>query len=302
LYTAAEDLADGLKAQEARLGIKHTTEQEIRSALAAALSANEAFDVLSAAQASLSEAQKVAVDNARNFIVTAKGVLANTLGRRWSAAWSPAGFAGGSLRIPKDVAEQQALLERLEKYLRANPDKEVQIFNVTASRAGALLEALKDARAAVGAGDSAVGAASAKRKQTEQELRWRYSGLIAELGLLLEDEDPTWYAFGLSRPADREMPAIPKDVSVTAGLPGTIFVSWTAAPRAEQYKVYKKEEGDAEFQTAATMLDLEALITGLKGGSLVEIQVSAINIAGETLPSIPVQIVVPTENAERRQE
>jgi hypothetical protein len=44
------------------------------------------------------------------------------------------------------------------------------------------------------------------------------------------------------------------------------------------------------------------LITGLKGGSSVEIQVLAINIAGESLPSIPAQIIVPPENPATVQE
>jgi hypothetical protein len=298
LYAAAQDLADGLKAQEARLGIKQNTEQDVRSALAAALSANTAFNVLSAEYASLVAALKDAAGNAKDFIQTAKFALAKSLGQRWSAAWLPTGFAGSSLRIPSDVAERQTLLESLQKYLEANPDKQVEAFNVTASQASTLLEALKNAKAAVVAGNSAVSAASEQRKQKEQELRWRFSALVAELSFLLENDDPTWFAFGLSRPADPATPAVPNDVSLTAGLPGTIFVSWAAAPRADRYKIYKKEEGDAEFQTAATTVDPEALITGLKGGSPVEIQVSAVNIAGESLPSIPAEIIVPPENAD----
>jgi hypothetical protein len=45
LFAAAQELADGLKTQEARLGIKQNTEQEIRSALAAAMD-RTAFNVL----------------------------------------------------------------------------------------------------------------------------------------------------------------------------------------------------------------------------------------------------------------
>jgi hypothetical protein len=162
----------------------------MRSALAAALTANEAFNVLCAMQATLLEAQKVAVDSARNFLIAAKSALANTLGRQWSAAWLPAGFTGGKLRIPNNVAEQQALVEAIGKYLRGNPDKEVEVFDVAASQAAALFETLKNARAAVSAGNSALSAAKDLRKEKEQELRWRFSGLIAELGLLLYDEDP----------------------------------------------------------------------------------------------------------------
>jgi hypothetical protein len=302
LFTAAQGLADGLKAQEARLGIKQNTEQEIRTVLAAALSANTAFNTLSAANAVLIAAQNVAAGKARDFIFAAKGVLANSLGRQWSPAWLPTGFTGNSLRIPTHVAERQALLESLQKYFAENPDKEVETLNVTASQAGALLDALKNVRAAVAAGNSAVTAAGKQLKQKERELRWRYSALIGELQLLLDGDDPTWYAFGLKRPSDPETPAIPDNVSVTAGLPGTIVVSWAAAQRADRYRIYKKEDGDGEFQPAQTTVDQEALITGLKGGSPVEIRVSAINNAGESLPSIPAQIVVPAENPPAAQD
>jgi hypothetical protein len=296
LFVAAQQLVDGLKAQEARLGIKQNTEEVIRSALAAALNANTAFKVLTATNASLNAALKDAVANATSFVQAAKFVLMKSLGKRWSAAWFLTGFPEGSLLVPKDEAGQQALLELLQKYLEANPDKQVEGLSVTASQTGAILEALKNAKAAVGASNSSLMTAKELRKQKEQELRWRFSGLVGELGLLLEDEDPTWYAFGLSRPSDPKTPAAPNDVSLTAGLPGTIFVSWEAAPRADRYKIYKKEEGDAEFRPAATTVDPELLITGLKGGSPIEIQVSAINVAGESLPSIPAQIVVPPES------
>jgi hypothetical protein len=296
LFAAAQQLADGLKTQEAQLGIKQNTEEAIRSALAAALEANTACNVLTATNASLFAAQKAAAGKARKFILAAKGVLADSLGRKWSQAWVPAGFTGNSLRVPVDPVALQAVLERLKTYLESNPDKEVETLKVTASQAGALLESLRKARAAVGAGNSAASAAREQRKQKERELGWRFSSLVSELGLFLEDEDPTWYVFGLSRPSDPETPASPNEVSVTAGLPGTVFVSWATARRADRYRIYKKEEGDAEFQPAATTVEREALITGLKGGSPVEIQVSAVNTAGESLPSIPLQIVVPPEN------
>jgi hypothetical protein len=296
LFTAARNVAEGLKAQEARLGVKQNTQDTIRAALAAALNANTAFNTLSAANAALIAAQKVAVGNSRKFLLSAKAVLGSSLGRKWSPVWLSAGFTGNSLRIPDDTAKQEALLESLQEYLKKNPEKEVTALDVTALQAAAVLEALKDTRVAVGAGDSAVSAARQQRKLKERELRWRFSALISELALLLDDEDPTWYEFGLSRPSDPEIPAIPVEVSVTSGLPGTIFVSWAAAPRADRYKVYKKQEGEAEFLPAATTVERQWLITGLNGGSTVAIQVSAINDAGESLPSIPAQILVPVES------
>ena len=70
-------------------------------------------------------------------------------------------------------------------------------------------------------------------------------------------------------------------------------------PRTITISRFNEKEGDGELQPAATTVEREALVTGLKGGSPVEIQVSAINIAGESLPSVPAQIVVPRESQPR---
>ena len=80
---------------------------------------------------------------------------------------------------------------------------------------------------------------------------------------------------------------------LTAGLPGSIHVSWSPARRAARYRVYKKEEGETEYQSAATTFTPEAAITGLKGGAAVQIQVSAANNAGESKACMPAEIVVP---------
>src|SRR5437763_381675 len=84
-------------------------------------------------------------------------------------------------------------------------------------------------------------------RATAKPRRWRMSGLLYELRQLLDDSDPAWYAFGLNRPIDPEVPVSPTEVAVTAGLPGSVHVTWKSAPRAARYRVYKKEEGDAEF-------------------------------------------------------
>ena len=127
------------------------------------------------------------------------------------------------------------------------------------------------------------------------------SGLLRELEQLLGAEDSRWYAFGLSRPADPETPAVPDDLALAAGVPGAVHAAWSPARRANRYRIYKKEAGDAEFQATATTTGLEATISGLKPGAAVEIQVAAANDAGESLPSDPAQIVVPPEHASSAQ-
>ena len=88
---------------------------------------------------------------------------------------------------------------------------------------------------------------------------------------------------------------------LAAGVPGAVHAAWSPARRANRYRIYKKEAGDAEFQATATTTGLEATISGLKPGAAVEIQVAAANDAGESLPSDPAQIVVPPEHARSAQ-
>jgi hypothetical protein len=206
----------------------------------------------------------------------------------------PAGFTA-SLAIPKSPADCQLLLESLQQYLQAHPEHENDPLNVTIARATELSTSLKSARSEVDRSTVDLKAAKEARDRAEQALRWRMSGLIAELEQLLDDDDPSWYAFGLNRPADRNIPAVPNDLVVTAGLPGSIHVQWAPAVRARRYRIYKKEDGDTGYQPIATTSDPNAVVNGLKGGSTISVQVTAANKAGESLPSSPAEFVVPGE-------
>ena len=296
LITLAADMADGLKAQEANVGLKQNTEATMRADLDAARRTRNTYNTAVATSTRLTAAQTAADSNGKVFIGTAKAVLGNFLGNQWSPAWLPVGFLNNSLAVPSSIAERQVLLESIGNYLQANPDKQNGPL-VTVARAGEVFTALKDVRAAVIGGNSAVTAAKTARDQAEQDLRTRMTGLINELGQLLEDDNPTWHAFGLNRPADPETPGIPDNLVLTAGLPGSIHVTWSAARRAARYRVYKKEDGETEYQPAATTFTPVATITGLKSGAAVQIQVSAANDAGESKACIPAQIVVPAEPA-----
>ena len=72
---------------------------------------------------------------------------------------------------------------------------------------------------------------------------------------------------------------------------------WSPARRATRYRVFKKEDGEADYQPAATTPDSQVTITGLKRGATVHIQVSAANDAGESKACPPGQIIVPAEQA-----
>src|SRR5438552_8521047 len=196
LITLAADMADGSQAQEAKVGLKQNTEATMRADLDAASRTRNTYNTAVATSTRLTADQTAADSNGKALIGTAKAVLGNFLGKQWSPAWLAVGFRNNSLGIPSNIAERQVLLEAIGNYQQANPDKQNGPL-VTAARAMELFTALKDVRAAVISSNGAVTAAKAARDQAEQDLRTRMTGLINELGQLLQDDDPAWQAFGL---------------------------------------------------------------------------------------------------------
>ncbi|NCQ29272.1 MAG: hypothetical protein GW802_17875, partial [Armatimonadetes bacterium] len=200
LFTLAVDMADGLHAHEAEVGLTHNTEAMVREALAAAQEAQVAFQTVRSDKTRLTAAQTVADSNARAFLSAARGVLANFLGSTWSQAWQPTGFPNQSTAVPTTAADRQALLSSLQTYFTSHPEHQIEQLNVTAARAEVLFTTLSAARTAVNAGLAASGAKKAARDAAETTLRHRLRAVIDELSLLLPPDDPRWYAFGLLPP------------------------------------------------------------------------------------------------------
>ena len=272
--------------------MKQNTEEAVRADLEATVRTDTVHRTAAANHAKLIAAHTAADSDAKSFIATAKAVLGHFFGRQWSAAWMPAGFHDRSLAIPSTAAGRHQLLERLHTYLEAHPDKQ-DALNFTGARAGEVLTALKSARAAVPASKSSVRGAKIARDKAEEALRTRMLGLIWELRQLLDDDDPKWKSFGLNPPGAPTTPDVPTDLVLTPGTPGIVHAKWKLANRATRYRVYKKEEGDENFEPAVTTADLKITIEGLKSGGTAQIQVSAANNAGESKPCAPVEIVVP---------
>jgi hypothetical protein len=120
-------------------------------------------------------------------------------------------------------------------------------------------------------------------------------GTIDELGQLLDDLDPRWYAFGLVPPGLSDQPDQPADLVLTAGAPGSVLADWSDAARAVSYRVYKQVVGtDPDFILAVTVSDSDATLTGLPSAATVKIRVVAVNADGDVSPpSETKQIVVP---------
>jgi len=297
LFTLAEDMADGLHAHEVAVGIQQNKEAKLRPDLTAALAKESAFQAKRHAKLTATAAQTVADSNGKAFIASAKRVLENYLGGTWSAAWAEAGFVNNSTAVPKTIAERQASLGALQTYFTAHANHQNVPLQVTAAKAGTFFTALSDKRSTVNDVTRQAGQAKAERDAAVKVLRTRMTGLVNELAQLLAKDDARWYAFGLSRPVDTDLPGIPDALVITPGAAGsgTAYADWADARRAVRYRLWKKVTGvDTDFVPVLTVTDSDATMTGLPVGATVEIRVIAVNESGgESQPSETKQIVVP---------
>ena len=294
LFTLGEDMSDGCNAHEVAIAIKQNKEADIRAALVAAILAQGNFKAAQTAKTALSGAVTVADSNAKSYIGSTRRVLINYLGDGWSQTWEATGFPNQSTAVPGTQPERQALLLSLKNYFTANAAQENAPLNVTAARAQLLFTALSDARSAAADGNNVAGQKKNLRDAAEKTLRTRMSGLIAELGQLLDDNDPRWLAFGLNLPGATNLPDQADSLVLTAGGAGVVLSDWSDASRATRYRVFKQVlTVDAAMVHVTNVTDSDYTFTGLPGGKTVRVQIIAANDAGEAQPSVVAEIVVP---------
>jgi hypothetical protein len=240
------------------------------------------FDMAKAATAAAYDANHGSIEAGRAFAMKAVGILKNTLGTRWNSRWQAAGFAGGSLAIPKNPLP---VIIGLAAYLRANPAHGSVQFDVTAAAAEAVVESLVLTRQAVDSARSAQAAASTAYTNALKNLKQRVSAFRTELSLLLEDDDPLWQRFGFVRPIDGQMPAPVEALTLRASGPGEIIVEWEPAARAENYRVSRHVlDVDSAPIAVGLVNDPMTILPGLPTGATVMVSVTSRNRFGETRP------------------
>ena len=295
LFTKAEDMADGAAAHGAAIGLMQNTEARIRADLLASRTTDDAFQQGKTAKLGLTTAQTVADSNGKSFLAKARLILVTIYGSVWSEAWAATGFPNQSTAVPGTIVERQALLAALQLYFTANPTHENAPLGVTATNAGTLFTALSDARSAVNEGITLQAQRKLVRDAAEKALRLRMNGLIGELGQLIPDDDPLWYAFGLVPPAVDDAPDQPSSLIATPAGPGTVLVDWADSPRAASYWVEIQIVGvDADFRRVQTVYDSDATLTDLPSGATIRIRISAISADNKKSPPSDVaEVVVP---------
>ena len=99
-------------------------------------------------------------------------------------------------------------------------------------------------------------------------------------------------AINFSVSKGRQPPAMPTSLLGNADGPDKISLTWDAAPRAESYKVLRSEGGDTTT-VAQGLAGTKFSESGLKADTAYTYTVSAVNSAGESDASDPVQIATP---------
>jgi hypothetical protein len=293
VFALAGDMADGAAAQGAAIGLVQNTQTTIDADLAAARAAESAFQSARALKQAKSAAQQSADSNAKAFIAATKNILALTLGNKWSADWAAAGWNDPTLAVPGSTTARLGHLPSIKAYLTANPGKENAPAGVTAAAADASHKALAVAVAATNAAIVASGQAKAARDAAVETLRQRMIGLVRELTQLIPGDDPRWYAFGLNRPDDPNIPAVATGLVATPAGPGILLLDWADARRAERYKVEAIIPPATDWAELVQVPVSEATLTGLPAGAAVSLRVLSANPAGYAQPSEEISATVP---------
>lgn len=293
LFALAARMIKGLHDLEVPLGIKQTTEAVLAGALAAAESADSAFgDKKTQRKAANAEVTKKDADG-KASIANCRKRLAKFFGERPSTEWEGAGWPPGSTAMPATQDERFSLLKSLKNYFTLHPEHESADMEATAVLADAAWSAADTARGVFDTKVTEAGQAKVARDNAVKNLRDRTIALIAELDLLLADEDPRWHKFGLSAPADPELPEPPSFTTAIASVPGTGLVDWDDPVRADGYRVWVFIVGaDTDWRAAGSPEDSDFTLTGLTSGQTVKVRVTAKNAAGESQPGPEAQFVV----------
>jgi len=296
LFALAQDAGDAADTHGAAIGLVHNTAAKIAADLGAARMNENLYAAAKTAKDAVSGNLRNADSNARAFIKAVAAYFTQIISDGWTAAWEVTGFPNQSTGVPTTQDERLILCASLRDYFNANPAKELTngTLVLTAPQADHLYLTLTDARDAVNEANTVAGQKKSLRDDAVNALRARLRGLISELGLLLDDNDPLWLAFGFNEPGASSTPDVPEALVVTPGTAGVVHTNWAAARLAQHYRVWKQVVGvDAKPVAMASPTDTEATLTGLPSAKTVTLTVTAVNNTSESLPGTAVTIVVP---------
>jgi hypothetical protein len=303
------DAADGADKYGAAINLKQNTGPAIRADLKALVGVpagpnnvppavpglKSLWNTAKSKKVEMTAALRTVESNGRALALTCIGSLRPVLGQKWNSAWNAAGFTTNSLAVPP---HPRSLLLLLRGYYAANPAREVKDINgidCTAAACQAAADAIGTADTASNQSNTDAGTAQSALQDGITAGRARASGLLAELGQLLDDNDPRWLAFGFDLPGHPASPDVPQNLTVTPGAAGsqTLFMHNDEERRASGYRFTVTKAADGTVLAERLTQDAEATFNNLPAGVKVNVVVTARNATGESQPCTPITAVVP---------
>jgi hypothetical protein len=296
LWGLAHDMKDGATSHGAAIGLVHHTAATLGAALTLAESTQGVYKTADKAMSDAGIALRLADSNGKGFIATVHGALTPKLGKNFSPEWAEVGFKNNSLAVPGTQDDRLALLNSMNLYFIAHPAMEINDpthnLVVTAVAAKAFWQAIITGRSGVNTTQEDYLTKKTARDNADQSLRDEMSGMVTELGDLLDDLDPGWLWFGLNQPGAVTSADPVANLAVTAIARGFLAV-WPHAANANLYHLEIQIIGtDADFRRVATTSELSASQTGLPAAATVDVRVLSVSANGtEAAPSNVVRIV-----------
>jgi hypothetical protein len=277
----------------AALGVVANTEAVMTAVVGNARKANTEYQFAIDASLVATAALDVQFEKAGKFIMLVRDNLKPIFGTRYSETWNKVGFFNRTLKVPQALKLRASLLKAIELFLDARPDLEIPNV-MTKAMAETLYENFSAAMAA--SRDAKVEQRQKRevRDAAVAKLRLRITALRNELKPLLAADDPRWLDFGFGVPADVHVPAAPENLVVTVDpVTSHVVASWDDTVNTDRFRVYQRVIGtDTEYKPVDTTTDTSFDLGKFASGAQVEVQVTAINSAGESVPSTT-SVVVP---------
>lgn len=218
--------------------------------------------------------------------------LVALFGVGFSSNWEAVGFPDKSTMVPEVFAKRLDLLEQLRLYFTDHPEHESRSMQATAANCAGMHGVLTQARSAVNQAEVRLRQAVIAKDEALVQLRRRMRGLIRELDMVMEPDDPRWKVFGLNIPASGTSPEPVSQVKAEVLGQGRVLLTWPAAPHATRYQVQMREMGHTEFAPLATVHEPEWLLEKDGLGGFIEVRVIAANEVEEVAPSPVTSVAV----------
>ena len=301
LVAQATKMKMGLGTLGALLGITQMTAATFGAVLTAFTAAQGNYNQARGNEEAAYNAYHANLAAIQTWLKVVRGVLVGYYGNNYNMNWAAAGFVQPSTAIPRKIADQIALVVKLQGFFTANPDKEVSDLNVTALQAAALLEALDEAEDPLLQAETATRSMLGLLTRAETALTGKMRMLIDILKGILSATDPRWETFGLNIPATPTTPGVPQHVILTQS-GSNVLAQWDAVALATRYRVRMMILGvDTKYRLVASGTEPMALISDLLPGAQINVIVQAVNGDAQGKASEPVVYTVPataTENTE----